>query len=473
MANKDLDEGILSTIVKMAKDLAPVAKVAAGGTAGYMGAKALQKPSSPSKVPSKVTPPTATVSKAPRAPSGYTYVQSASGHKALVHADHAKKFQGLISDLEGTGYKIKDIGGYNVRNIAGSNKPSQHSFGNAIDINHLENPVTYPGQKNYGQTNLPKNIRDIAKKHGLGWGGDWRKKKDTMHFSAHPDEGGSVRESVAEGVLSTVMKMAKDLAPVAKVTAGGAAGYMGAKALQKPKAPSVVATAKIASKPVNRADSTWNRMVGQESGGNQFNRSGGTLTSPKGAIGASQIMPQFGAEFAKRAGVEWDEKRARTDKEYNLKLGRAQFNHLVRKYKGDVERAAAAYNAGPGNVAKALDKASRTGSDWRRHLPGETRNYIAKTVMRESVPTKYTREDIINRTVEKYAPRYEEVTPLTLEEQFAEKTQGLSENHVFTLLRLFNDLDESNQLTMLSMVESEQGVRELLDFAIDKYIATQ
>ena len=470
MANKDLDEGILSTIIKMAKDLAPAAKVAAGGTAGYMGAKALQKPSSPSKVPSKVTQ--APVSKAPRAPSGYTYVQSASGHKALVHADHAKKFQGLISDIEGTGYKIKDLGGYNVRNIAGSNKPSQHSFGNAIDINHLENPVTYPGQKNYGKTNLPKNIRDIAKKHGLGWGGNWREKKDTMHFSAHPDEGGSVRESVTEGIISALVKLGKDLAPVAKVAAGGTAGYMGAKALQKPKAPSVVATAKIASKPANRADSTWNRMVSQESGGSQFNKSGGTLTSHKGAIGASQIMPQFGAEFAKRAGVDWDEKRARTDKDYNLKLGRAQFNHLVGKYKGDVERAAAAYNAGPGNVAKALDKASRTGSDWRRHLPGETRNYIAKTVVRESVPTKYTREDIINRTVEKYAPRYEEVTPLTLEEQFAEKTQDLSENHVFTLLRLFNDLDESNQLTMLSMVESEQGVRELLDFAIDKYIAT-
>ena len=280
-------------------------------------------------------------------------------------------------------------------------------------------------------------------------------------------------KDLREGILSTVVKMAKDLAPVAKVAAGGTAGYMGAKALQKPKAPSVVATAKIASKPANRADSTWNRMVSQESGGNQFNRSGGTLTSPKGAIGASQIMPQFGAEFAKRAGVDWDEKRARTDKDYNLKLGRAQFNHLVGKYKGDVERAAAAYNAGPGNVAKALDKANKTGSDWRRHLPGETRNYIAKTVVRESVPTKYTREDIINRTIEKYVPRYEEVTPLTLEEQFAEKTRDLSENHVFTLLRLFNDLDESNQLTMLSMVESEQGVRELLDFAIDKYIATQ
>lgn len=287
------------------------------------------------------------------------------------------------------------------------------------------------------------------------------------------------RKDLDEGILSTIIKMGKDLAPAAKIAArgaaGGTAGYLGMKALQNKKPTTVTAPIvnRIASKPANRADSTWNRMVSQESGGSQFNRSGGTLTSPKGAIGASQIMPQFGAEFAKRAGVDWDENKARTDKNYNLKLGRAQFDHLVGKYKGDVERAAAAYNAGPGNVAKALDKASKTGSDWRRHLPGETRNYIAKTVVRESVPTaKYTREDIINRTIEKYVPKYEEVTPLTLEEQFAEKTQHLSENHVFTLLRLFNDLDESNQNTMLSMVESDQGVRELLDFAIDKYIAT-
>jgi hypothetical protein len=279
------------------------------------------------------------------------------------------------------------------------------------------------------------------------------------------------KRTVDEGVVSSALKLAKLATPAVRSIAGSVGAVLPASDTPRNNRPAPRPSTSVV-KTSSRADSTWNRMVSQESGGSQFNRSGGTLTSPKGAIGASQIMPQFGAEFAKRAGVDWDEKRARTDKEYNLKLGRAQFNHLVGKYKGDVERAAAAYNAGPGNVAKALDKASRTGSDWRRHLPGETRNYIAKTVVRESVPTKYTREDIINRTIEKYAPRYEEVTPLTLEEQFAEKTQALSENHVFTLLRLFNDLDESNQLTMLSMVESEQGVRELLDFAIDKYIAT-
>ena len=283
------------------------------------------------------------------------------------------------------------------------------------------------------------------------------------------------KRTVDEGVVSSVTSaLSKWATPAVRSLAGSIGAVMpGSDTVRTNRSTSTTRSPASGMPTSSRADSTWKRMISQESGGSQFNKSGGTLTSPKGAIGASQIMPQYGAEFAKRAGVDWDEKKARTDKNYNLKLGRAQFDHLVGKYKGDVERAAAAYNAGPGNVAKALDKASKTGSDWRRHLPGETRNYIAKTVVRESVPTaKYTREDIINRTIEKYVPKYEEVTPLTLEEQFAEKTQHLSENHVFTLLRLFNDLDESNQNTMLSMVESDQGVRELLDFAIDKYIAT-
>lgn len=283
------------------------------------------------------------------------------------------------------------------------------------------------------------------------------------------------KRTVDEGVVSSVTSaLSKWATPAVRALAGSIGAVMpGSDTVRTNRSASTTRSPTSGMSTSSTADSTWKRMISQESGGSQFNKSGGTLTSSKGAIGASQIMPQYGAEFAKRAGVDWDEKKARTDKNYNLKLGRAQFNHLVDKYKGDVERAAAAYNAGPGNVAKALDKASKTGSDWRRYLPGETRNYIAKTVVRESVPTaKYTREDIINRTIEKYVPRYEEVTPLTLEEQFAEKTQHLSENHVFTLLRLFNDLDESNQNTMLSMVESDQGVRKLLDFAIDKYIAT-
>jgi len=40
-------------------------------------------------------------------------------------------------------------------------------------------------------TDMPKNIQEIAKKWGLGWGGAWSgNKKDPMHFSFDKYEGG-------------------------------------------------------------------------------------------------------------------------------------------------------------------------------------------------------------------------------------------------------------------------------------------
>lgn len=48
---------------------------------------------------------------------------------------------------------------------------------------------------------------------------------------------------------------------------------------------------------------------------------------------------------------------------------------LSKKYGGDVSKALAAYNWGPGNVDKAV---SQNGSNWQNSLPGETRDYINK-----------------------------------------------------------------------------------------------
>jgi hypothetical protein len=33
-------------------------------------------------------------------------------------------------------------------------------------------------------TDMPANVAELAKKHGLSWGGNWRSKKDAMHFEA-------------------------------------------------------------------------------------------------------------------------------------------------------------------------------------------------------------------------------------------------------------------------------------------------
>ncbi|MCF3933303.1 M15 family metallopeptidase [Acuticoccus sp. M5D2P5] len=106
-------------------------------------------------------------------------ISTAGGLSAMVNAEHAARFQGLINDLEAQGYAIRSLGGYNNRKIAGTNVLSNHAFGNAIDINPGENPM---GSKLI--TDMPANISELAKKHGLGWGGNWTSKKDAMHFEA-------------------------------------------------------------------------------------------------------------------------------------------------------------------------------------------------------------------------------------------------------------------------------------------------
>jgi hypothetical protein len=53
----------------------------------------------------------------------------------------------------------------------------EHAYGKAIDINPAQNP----GHSN--QTNLPANVSEMAAKHGLTWGGDWKPgSRDNMHF---------------------------------------------------------------------------------------------------------------------------------------------------------------------------------------------------------------------------------------------------------------------------------------------------
>lgn len=104
-------------------------------------------------------------------------------------------------------------------------------------------------------------------------------------------------------------------------------------------------------------------------------RNGRFLTSPKGAYGPSQLMPGTAPEALELAGFRRDDPRWRTDAEVNLKAGEAYYAKQLQTF-GDPVKAAAAYNAGPGNVRRAMRKAARTGSDWTQHLPDETKKYI-------------------------------------------------------------------------------------------------
>lgn len=141
-----------------------------------------------------------------------------------------------------------------------------------------------------------------------------------------------------------------------------------------PKAAEVAPTAA----PDNRG-ATFDALLQQESGGSQVNADGTVKTSPKGAIGIAQIMPTTGPEAAKLAGLPWDENRLRTDAEYNKALGNAYFSKQLDNFDGDVQKALAAYNMGPGSKAEGNGVAGlvdKYGDEWLAHAPAETQNYV-------------------------------------------------------------------------------------------------
>ena len=133
-------------------------------------------------------------------------------------------------------------------------------------------------------------------------------------------------------------------------------------------------TAPAGAAPGAPGGDVFSRMIGVESGGQHFNARGAPLTSPAGAIGIAQVMPATAPEAAALAGLPFDENRYRTDRDYNLALGQAYFNKQRADF-GDDRLAAAAYNAGPGAVRRALRAGGQTG--WLAKLPAETQAYVA------------------------------------------------------------------------------------------------
>ncbi|QNH71622.1 tape measure protein [Rhizobium phage V1VFA-S] len=109
--------------------------------------------------------------------SNITSIMASNGMTVQVHKAAADAFKGFLDELMASGYKVKSVGGYSLRDKVSGKGLSEHAFGNAIDINPEQNP--------YGKslvTDMPANIREMAAKYGLSWGGDWNSVKDAMHF---------------------------------------------------------------------------------------------------------------------------------------------------------------------------------------------------------------------------------------------------------------------------------------------------
>ncbi|QJL66373.1 transglycosylase SLT domain-containing protein [Klebsiella pneumoniae] len=122
------------------------------------------------------------------------------------------------------------------------------------------------------------------------------------------------------------------------------------------------------------------RAVGLvESGGKHRNADGSLVTSPAGAQGEFQLMPDTGKELAAKRGVEYNP----DDPVQHAQLARDYAGQLSKKYQSE-PLAGAAYNWGMGNVDKLIAKVGdpRKGeismADFVKQLPAETRGWLAR-----------------------------------------------------------------------------------------------
>jgi len=92
----------------------------------------------------------------------------------------AAEFHTLIEPIDTGGL---DDWGYCFRMVRGTtDKLSNHSSGTAIDLNATQHALGKVGTFEAGKVPM---IRALAKKYGLTWGGDYKNRKDEMHFEVN------------------------------------------------------------------------------------------------------------------------------------------------------------------------------------------------------------------------------------------------------------------------------------------------
>jgi hypothetical protein len=172
-------------------------------------------------------------------------------------------------------------------------------------------------------------------------------------------------------------------------------GKPGAPATGAPTAKGVASVDHLST-----AFDTFARRIEQmESGGRQFWRAGGVKVSPKGAVGAMQLLPATARRVAQSLGEAFDPARLLGDQGYNEHLGRAELARLLKVYGGDQTLAAAAYNAGEKRVNQWLHRPGmgdpRSGrisdASWAAMIPfRETRDYVRQTAQPQKIEVVVT-----------------------------------------------------------------------------------
>ena len=136
----------------------------------------------------------------------------------------------------------------------------------------------------------------------------------------------------------------------------------------------------------------FDRMIQAESGGQQFDRQGGVLTSPKGALGVGQVMPATAAqpgygvpsifELAERRGIAVPSRdpagasQLLANPELNREFAQNYANAMNQRF--GQQGGVAAYNAGPGRVQSNMQ--ANAGQLNPQALPQETQGYLGQVL---------------------------------------------------------------------------------------------
>jgi replication initiation and membrane attachment protein DnaB len=96
---------------------------------------------------------------------------------APILVSFAKDFHELVEPID---IGQLDDWGYAFRQTRGSDKIlSNHASGTAIDLNAIKHPL---GKSNTFNKDQRNTINLLITKYGLTWGGNYKRRKDDMHF---------------------------------------------------------------------------------------------------------------------------------------------------------------------------------------------------------------------------------------------------------------------------------------------------
>jgi soluble lytic murein transglycosylase len=119
--------------------------------------------------------------------------------------------------------------------------------------------------------------------------------------------------------------------------------------------------------------------------------------SPAGALGLMQVMPNTGAEVAKRIGWRNFQADHLRRADVNVPIGTAYLKQMLERFQGNLILATAAYNAGPGAVQRWLPASDCVEPDiWIERIPfTETRKYVQRILYYSSIYDWRLRREVV------------------------------------------------------------------------------